>query len=96
VHVPVFYDRIHFFVATQDEVLEEIVPTHEEAAASAAETRLLPRTSLILRHEPIQKDYVFRNTCAHFGSTLLIIGICYCGAVLVRGVAYVWRRVNFM
>jgi hypothetical protein len=64
-------------ITTEDEVLEEVAP-HE-------------RTSLILRHEPIQKDYIFRNTFAHFSSTMLIIAICYFGAVSVRGVAYVWR-----
>lgn len=75
-------------ITDQDEVLEEVSTQHE---TSTDETRLLPRTSLIIRHDPIQRDYIFRNVFAHYGSTLLIIGVCYCGAVLVRGVAYVWR-----
>ena len=48
------------------------------------------RTSLIERHDPIQKDLVFRNPWIHYGSTVLIVMCCYLAAVAVEGVAVVW------
>jgi len=50
--------------------------------------------TVLLRHDTIQKDYVFRNTLAHYGSTFLITAACYLGAVAVRGVAVVWSFIG--
>ncbi|KAL3803397.1 hypothetical protein HJC23_009361 [Cyclotella cryptica] len=78
-------------ITTEDEVIEEEASPYDRVRD---ETRLLPRTSLIIRHDPIQRDYIFRNVCVHYFSTLLIITVCYIGAVLVRGVAYVWSFIG--
>jgi len=50
--------------------------------------------TVLLRHDTIQKDYIFRNSLAHYGSTLLITASCYLGAVAVRGVAVVWSFIG--
>lgn len=50
--------------------------------------------SILIRHDPIQYDYVFRNTLIHYGSTMLITTACYCGAVAVSGVAVVWSFIG--
>lgn len=67
------------------EVLDVYFHTEDEVA----EIHVGERTSL-LRHDPIQKDRVFRNPVVHYGSTLLIVVACYVGAVAVDGVAIVW------
>eukprot|EP00571_Detonula_confervacea_P014531 CAMPEP_0172308436 /NCGR_PEP_ID=MMETSP1058-20130122/9027_1 /TAXON_ID=83371 /ORGANISM="Detonula confervacea, Strain CCMP 353" /LENGTH=530 /DNA_ID=CAMNT_0013020851 /DNA_START=138 /DNA_END=1726 /DNA_ORIENTATION=+ len=51
-------------------------------------------SSVLIRHDPIQSDYIFRNTFAHYGSTLLITITCYLGAVAVSGVAVVWSFIG--
>lgn len=83
-------------ITTEDELVE-IVPSseghiqaHEEIDQCAAP---LPSSTLI-RHDPIQSDYVFRNAVAHYGSTLLIAAACYLGAVSVKGVATVWSFIG--
>jgi len=77
-------------ITTEDEVVEEVLPH----VSITDDSRLLSGTSLIRRHDPIQRDYIFRNLCVHYFSTLLIITVCYFGAVLVRGVAYVWSFIG--
>jgi amino acid permease len=44
----------------------------------------------LLRDEPIQKDPVFYNPLVHYGSTLLIVVLCYVGAYQADSVAVVW------
>ncbi|KAL7545006.1 hypothetical protein ACHAWF_008376 [Thalassiosira exigua] len=85
-------------ISAEDEVTE--VPG-EIAEAARTDSPLLVRlssssfrSSVILRHDPIQRDYVFRNTLAHWGSTLLIFGTCYFAAVAVRGVEAVWSLIG--
>lgn len=77
------YDAI---ITTEDEVKEIIPPPVSEMGP-----RRLSRPSLlVIRHDPIQSDYIFRNTALHYGSTLLITITCYLGAVAVQGVAVIW------
>jgi len=77
------YDAI---ITTEDEVNEIIPPPTSDMGP-----RRLSRPSLVIRrHDPIQSDYIFRNTALHYGSTLLITITCYLGAVAVQGVAVIW------
>jgi len=76
------YDAI---ITTEDEVKEIIPPPVSEMGP-----RRQSRLSLVIRHDPIQSDYIFRNTALHYGSTLLITITCYLGAVAVQGVAVIW------
>ena len=79
------YDAI---ITTEDEVKEIILPP---SPSSNMGPRRLSRASLVMiRHDPIQSDYIFRNTALHYGSTLLITITCYLGAVAVQGVAVIW------
>eukprot|EP01083_Nonionella_stella_P043269 116747_1 len=52
------------------------------------------KSSAVIRHDLIQSDYIFRNTLAHYGITLLITIMCYLGAVAVNVVAVVWSFVG--
>jgi hypothetical protein len=47
-----------------------------------------------IRRAPIQGDHVFRNSLAHYGSTLAIVVACYVSAVAVSGVAVVWSFIG--
>eukprot|EP00970_Alexandrium_tamarense_P009567 scaffold1924_cov197-Alexandrium_tamarense.AAC.3 len=81
-------------IATEDEI-QEILPTaSEDELVDGEDSILKPRASLLIRNEPIQKDYIFRNSFVHYGSTILIIAMCYSGAVIVRGVAFVWSFIG--
>lgn len=89
------YEKVEdAFLTTEDEV-NEIQPEEMDG-----ETR--PRTrsrgnsinSIIVRDEPIQHDYIFRNAVMHYASTLLICSGCYFAAVAVSGVAVVWSFIG--
>lgn len=81
-------------ITTEDELVE-IVGNREEFSQELEvnERSTIHRTELI-RHDPIQRDYIFQNTLAHYGSTVLITVICYFGAVCVEGVATVWSFIG--
>ena len=59
----------------------EAQPLDDEQDSSAFQTTIL------IRDQPIQQDYVFRNSILHYGSTLLIVTYCFIGATRVAGVA---------
>ena len=48
----------------------------------------------MIRDQPIQQDYVFRNSVLHYGSTLLIVTYSFIGATRVAGVATIWSLVG--
>lgn len=75
-------------IVMEDEVTE-ILPDSTEA-----EGVHFRRSSILIRHEPIQNDYIFRNALAHYGSSLMIISTCYLGAVAVNGVDVVWSFIG--
>lgn len=79
-------------ITTEDEFTEILSDggIHNETNTQ----QLLPKSSVLIRHDPIQSDYIFRNTLAHYGSTLLITIVCYLGAVAVSGVAVVWSFIG--
>lgn len=52
------------------------------------------RNSILIRSDPIQRDWVFRNSMMHYGSTLLIVMCCYFGATKVEGVAEIWSLIG--
>ena len=72
-------------IATEDEVVE---------IAPESCSPLRRSSTVLIRRAPIQGDYVFRNSLAHYGSTLTIIAACYVGAVAVSGVAVVWSFIG--
>lgn len=74
-------------IVTEDEVTE-ILPVSTEVNDHFG------RSSILIRHDPIQKDYIFRNAVAHYGSSLMIITTCYLGAVAVNGVDVVWSFIG--
>ena len=76
-------------ITTEDEIIE-ILP--EDVGGSPPQSPC--GASVLIRHDPIQHDYIFRNTLAHYGSTLLITTTCYLGAVAVSGVAAVWSFIG--
>lgn len=79
-------------ITTEDEVIE-ILP--EEVLEDGGSPPQSPRrSSVLIRHDPIINDYIFRNTLAHYGSTLLITTTCYLGAVAVSGVDAVWSFIG--
>ena len=78
------YDAI---ITTEDEVKEII---HPPPSSDMGPRRLSRPSLLVIRHDPIQSDYIFINTALHYGSTLLITITCYLGAVAVQGVAVIW------
>jgi len=67
----------------------EIIDANWHTPDEVEEQHVGERTSL-LRHDPIQMDRVFQNPYLHYGSTFLIVAICYVGAVAASGVAVVW------
>eukprot|EP00523_Entomoneis_sp_CCMP467_P006206 CAMPEP_0168728308 /NCGR_PEP_ID=MMETSP0724-20121128/5617_1 /TAXON_ID=265536 /ORGANISM="Amphiprora sp., Strain CCMP467" /LENGTH=436 /DNA_ID=CAMNT_0008775149 /DNA_START=65 /DNA_END=1372 /DNA_ORIENTATION=+ len=73
----------------RESLLEIIDSSWWQTPDEVEEQRIGERTSL-LRHDPIQLDRVFQNPYMHYGSTLLIVVVCYIGAVAARGVAIVW------
>mmetsp|Transcript_16254 Transcript_16254/g.29356 ORF Transcript_16254/g.29356 Transcript_16254/m.29356 type:complete len:541 (+) Transcript_16254:338-1960(+) len=79
---------------TEDEIFE--VPAEgspfEEDDANNDDNVCSPhiKPSVLLRHDPIQSDYIFRNALLHYGSTMFVIITCYLAAVAVTGVAVVW------
>ena len=79
-------------ITTEDEVTE-ILP-EEDIGLGLVESPSRRRSTVLIRHDPIQSDYIFRNTLAHYGSTLLITTTCYLGAVAVSGVATVWSFIG--
>ena len=86
------YEKVEDAVLTTEDEVNEIQPEEIDG-----ETR--PRTrsrgnSIIVREEPIQHDYIFRNAVMHYGSTLLICSGCYFAAVAVSGVAVVWSFIG--
>ncbi|KAL7427388.1 hypothetical protein ACHAXH_002101 [Discostella pseudostelligera] len=74
-------------IVTEDEVTEILPDSIEEEVH-------FRRSSILIRHEPIQNDYIFRNAIAHYGSSLMIISTCYLGAVAVNGVDVVWSFIG--
>ena len=72
-------------IATEDEVVE---------IAPESCSPLRRSSTVLIRRAPIQGDYVFRNSLAHYGSTLTIVVACYVGAVAVSGVAVVWSFIG--
>jgi len=89
-------------ITTEDEVLEitmeEGQPAAGAAAGAATDNEFAPlireNSIVLIRQNPIQNDYVFRNALAHYGSTLAITACCYLGAVAVSGVAAVWSFIG--
>ena len=84
-------------ITTEDEVTELLpgeLELEEENDDNHPSPHLGRRSSVLIRHDPIQSDYIFRNTLAHYGSTLLITTTCYLGAVAVSGVAVVWSFIG--
>eukprot|EP00578_Thalassiosira_sp_NH16_P013394 CAMPEP_0181107494 /NCGR_PEP_ID=MMETSP1071-20121207/17117_1 /TAXON_ID=35127 /ORGANISM="Thalassiosira sp., Strain NH16" /LENGTH=425 /DNA_ID=CAMNT_0023191015 /DNA_START=449 /DNA_END=1723 /DNA_ORIENTATION=+ len=82
-------------IKTEDEILEIQPAAEGPPMGDAGEENpgITPHTVLI-RHKSIQKDYVFPNSFAHYGSTLVITVACYLGAVAVTGVATVWSFIG--
>jgi hypothetical protein len=94
-------------VTTEDEVTEiEVEATTTTMGMEVGDDYrndndviIVPRSpsvsvSVLIRTTPIQGDYVFRNTLLHYGSTLMIVGMCYLGAVSVSGVETVWSFIG--
>eukprot|EP00581_Thalassiosira_minuscula_P009196 CAMPEP_0183707506 /NCGR_PEP_ID=MMETSP0737-20130205/4062_1 /TAXON_ID=385413 /ORGANISM="Thalassiosira miniscula, Strain CCMP1093" /LENGTH=578 /DNA_ID=CAMNT_0025935193 /DNA_START=269 /DNA_END=2002 /DNA_ORIENTATION=+ len=87
-------------LTTEDEIFEVLsISTAEGQPAelhhdNECTNPLRASATLLRRHDPIQRDYVFRNTLAHYGSTVLIAAVCYLGAVAVNGVATVWSFIG--
>jgi len=52
------------------------------------------KRTILVRHHPIQEDYVFRNSMLHYSSTLLIVTACFFAATRVSGVATIWSLVG--
>ena len=78
-------------IRTENEVeILETLPEH----CPEAERSALRSPSVLIRHDPIQRDYVFRNELVHYGSTLLITVVCYLGATSISGVAVVWSFIG--
>ena len=76
-------------ITTEHEIEEmEAQPLDDEQDSSAFQTTIL------IRDQPIQQDYVFRNSILHYGSTLLIVTYCFIGATRVAGVATIWSLVG--
>ena len=88
------YETIQDVIITTEDEVTEILPSTESEEENGEEQSRTRANSIIVREEPIQKDYIFRNTCAHYGSTLLIVAMCYSGAVIIRGVAIVWSFIG--
>ena len=80
-------------ITTEDELVEIVGNGEGSQEAEDKECSTIHRAELI-RHDPIQRDYIFRNSLAHYGSTVLITVICYFGAVCVDGVATVWSFIG--
>lgn len=80
-------------ITTEDEVTEILVPEGggRERGNSITSHH---QSTILIRNDPIQSDYVFRNPLAHYGSTLLIATTCYLSAVAVSGVAVVWSFIG--
>jgi len=78
-------------ITTEDEVVTEAT---EILPGDDSQDSPRPKSSVLIRHDPIQRDYIFRNTLAHYGSTLLITTTCYLGAVSITGVAVVWSFIG--
>ena len=95
-----FFRRYNSIESVQDTELcteDEIFELHrddDECESLRGSLGSVTVQSVILRHDPIQSDYVFRNTCLHYGSTVLITFFCYLGAVAVSGVAAVWSFIG--
>ena len=79
-------------ITTEDELLFEVLSMTTAEGQEGQDECL--HTSTIIRHDPIQEDYIFRNTVAHYGGTLLITASAYLGAVAVSGVAAVWSFIG--
>mmetsp|Transcript_31343 Transcript_31343/g.66522 ORF Transcript_31343/g.66522 Transcript_31343/m.66522 type:complete len:643 (-) Transcript_31343:92-2020(-) len=82
-------------LTTEDEVME--IRPHLSNNTTAMEENgsgSLGRSSVIKRDKPIDEDWIFRNSFAHYSTTLLIVAMCYFGAVKVRGVAVVWNFIG--
>eukprot|EP00986_Skeletonema_menzelii_P019549 scaffold28406_cov143-Skeletonema_menzelii.AAC.1 len=85
-------------ITTEDEV-DEIIVTDE--VTTTPERRNSPlmhmspgRNSILIRKDAIQRDWVFRNSMIHYGSTLMIVVCCYIGATKVEGVAEIWSLIG--
>jgi hypothetical protein len=76
-------------IVTEDEIGE----IETQALNSENESTTRKRT-IFIRDQPIQQDYVFRNSILHYGSTLLIVVYCFVGATRVAGVATIWSLVG--
>eukprot|EP00985_Skeletonema_marinoi_P005966 scaffold2586_cov256-Skeletonema_marinoi.AAC.3 len=76
-------------ITTEHEIEEiETQPLNDEDESAAR------KTTILIRDQPIQQDYVFRNSVLHYGSTLLIVTYCFIGATRVAGVATIWSLVG--
>jgi len=77
---------------------EEFAETLASVVRSSSSRRssILNRrgSTILIRNNPIQKDSLFQNAIVHYGSTLLIIAVCYLGAVAVTGVAALWSFIG--
>lgn len=76
-------------ITTEHEIEEiETQPLNDEDESAAR------KTTILIRDQPIQQDYVFRNSVLHYGSTLLIVTYSFIGATRVAGVATIWSLVG--
>eukprot|EP00577_Skeletonema_sp_RCC1716_P007079 CAMPEP_0113376668 /NCGR_PEP_ID=MMETSP0013_2-20120614/2750_1 /TAXON_ID=2843 ORGANISM="Skeletonema costatum, Strain 1716" /NCGR_SAMPLE_ID=MMETSP0013_2 /ASSEMBLY_ACC=CAM_ASM_000158 /LENGTH=561 /DNA_ID=CAMNT_0000258761 /DNA_START=89 /DNA_END=1774 /DNA_ORIENTATION=- /assembly_acc=CAM_ASM_000158 len=83
-------------ITTEDEV-DEIV-MDEDITTPERKSPLMSmspgRNSILIRKDAIQRDWVFRNSMMHYGSTLMIVVCCYIGATKVEGVAEIWSLIG--
>jgi hypothetical protein len=85
-------------ITTEDEVDEIVINADEGISSQPRRTSLIPspkhRASILIRQDPIQRDWVFRNSIIHYVSTLMIVVCCYIGATKVDGVAIIWSLIG--
>lgn len=86
-------------ITTEDEIDEIVMDQDTTATTPERKSPLLSsmspgRNSILIRKDAIQRDWVFRNSMIHYGSTLMIVVCCYVGATKVEGVAEIWSLIG--
>ena len=89
-------------ITTEDEIDEIVIDqdttttitTPERKSPLLSSIRSPGRNSILIRNDAIQRDWVFRNSMIHYGSTLMIVVCCYVGATKVEGVAEIWSLIG--
>ncbi len=89
-------ESIQDIILTTEDEVTEIRPNRSINTSTLVEngSESLRMSSVIKRDKPIDEDWIFRNSFAHYSTTLLIVAMCYFGAVKVRGVAVVWSFIG--